>query len=52
VEKSFDRKPAPIEVIVKTGYKWLSLGHSDALPHRESNQGIATFRLLAWRFAD
>jgi len=25
--------------------KCLSQGHSDAIPHRESNQGFATFRL-------
>jgi len=25
-----------------------SQGHSDALPHQESNQGFATFRLLTW----
>jgi len=27
----------------------LSQGHSDVLPHRELNQGFATFRLLARR---
>jgi len=30
-------------------FKCLSQGHSDALPHRELNQGFATFRLLALR---
>jgi len=32
---------------VRNSIKCLSQGHSDALPHRESNQGFATFRLLA-----
>jgi len=27
----------------------VSQGHSDALPHRKSNQGFSTFRLLARR---
>jgi len=32
---------------VGNSIKCLSQGHSDALPHRELNQGFATFRLLA-----
>jgi len=35
--------------IVGNIIKCLSQGHSDALPHRESNQGFITFRLLARR---
>jgi len=31
---------------MENSIKCLSQGHSDALPHRESNQGFATFRLL------
>jgi len=31
-------------------YKGWDVGHNDALPHRESNQGFAPFRLLALRF--
>jgi len=34
---------------VGNGIKCLSQGHSDALPHRKSNQGFATFQLLARR---
>jgi len=34
---------------VGNSIKCLSQGHSDALQHRESNQGFATFRLLARR---
>jgi len=34
---------------VGNSIKCLSQGHSDALPHRESSQGFATFRLLACR---
>jgi len=34
---------------VGNSIKCLSQGQSDALLHRESNQGFATFRLLAWR---
>jgi len=34
---------------VGNSIKCLSQGHSDALLHRESNQGFATFRLLARR---
>jgi len=34
---------------VGNSIKCLYQGHSDALPHRESNQGFATFRLLARR---
>jgi len=34
---------------VGNNIKRLSQGHSDALPHRESNQGFATFRLLVRR---
>jgi len=32
---------------VGNSIKCLSQGHSDALPHRQSNQDFATFRLLA-----
>jgi len=32
---------------MENSIKCLSEGHSDALPHRESKQGFATFRLLA-----
>jgi len=34
---------------MENNIKCLDQGHSDALPHRESNQGLATFRLLARR---
>jgi len=34
---------------VRNSIKCLSQGHSDALPHRESEQSLATFRLLARR---
>jgi len=34
---------------VENSIKRLSQGHSDTLPHRESNQGFAIFRLLARR---
>jgi len=34
---------------VGNSIKCLCQGHSDELPHRESNQGFATFRLLARR---
>jgi len=32
---------------VGNSIKCFSQGHSDALPHRESNQGFVTFQLLA-----
>jgi len=32
---------------VRNSIKCLFQGHSDALPHRDSNQDVATFRLLA-----
>jgi len=37
---------------VGNSIKCLSQGHSDALPHRESNQGFAIFWLLAWKEAE
>jgi len=34
---------------VGNSIKCLTQGHSEELPHRESKQGFATFRLLARR---
>jgi len=34
---------------MRNSIKCLSQGQSDAIPHRESNQGFATIRLLALR---